>query len=429
MSAVELAKAAFREIGRCDPKIGAFVELDERRALRAASAADVRLKTGGALPAFLGVPTAIKDHEHMRWMHTRVGSRALAWVISPMDSKIAKRCRDGGFVLVGKTSCSELTILPYVHTDLGPPTRNPRSLEHYSGGSSGGAAAAVAGGMLPIAPGSDGAGSIRVPASFSGLVGIKPGRFTLFHDHSDIDTIDISAIGPLARTMKDAAALMDVLNGQPDVAPKPGSFLAATEWRPRGLKIRVGLASPIATVDPEIEAATRRVAKILEAQGHHVDEGGPLDVTVDEFLPLMARMTAKVPMLPLSEHLLQPTTRWLRAMGKRESDAEVKKKHAVLQQRVDAWFGADVDVWVLPTSAVLPPKVGSLQHLDGPATFHAIVPIGAFTAAFNVSGQPAVSLPVATSKSGLPIGVQLVVKRGDDRRLLGLATAVEEALR
>src|SRR5581483_6072956 len=158
---------------------------------------DKMLKRGGKLPPFLGVPTAIKDHEHVRFLHTRVGSRALSWVISPFDSKITQRCREAGFVIVGKTSCSELTILPFVDTEIGPPTRNPRSLEHYAGGSSGGAAAAVAGGMLPIAPGSDGAGSIRLPASFCGLVGVKPSRGTLFNEHRLVDVADISVIGPI----------------------------------------------------------------------------------------------------------------------------------------------------------------------------------------------------------------------------------------
>src|SRR3954471_17544822 len=163
ISSLELTRAAFAAIAERDPSLGAFVELDERRALRAAAVADHRLQKGGTLPLFLGVPTAIKEHEHVRFLHTRVGSRALAWVVSPIDAKVTKRCRDGGFVIVGKTSCSELTILPFVDTDLGTITRNPWALDHYAGGSSGGAAAAVASGLLPIAPGSDGAGSIRLP--------------------------------------------------------------------------------------------------------------------------------------------------------------------------------------------------------------------------------------------------------------------------
>src|SRR5207245_2581419 len=121
---------------------------------------------------------------------------------------------EGGLVLLGKLATSEFTILPYVHTDLGPPTRNPHDPRHYAGGSSGGSAAAVASGMLPIAPGSDGAGSIRLPASFCGLVGVKPGRGTLFHEHGITDPVEMSAVGPLAQDVRDAAALLDVLAGR-----------------------------------------------------------------------------------------------------------------------------------------------------------------------------------------------------------------------
>lgn len=132
ISSVELTRTTFATIAEKDGAIHAFVELDERRALRAAESADSRLRDGGALPAFLGVPTAIEDSEHVRFLHTRVGSRALKWLVSPVDGKITRRCREGGFVIVGKTSASELTILPFVHTDLAPPTRNPRAPDYYA---------------------------------------------------------------------------------------------------------------------------------------------------------------------------------------------------------------------------------------------------------------------------------------------------------
>jgi amidase len=420
VSSVELVRACLETIAAHDKTIGAFVELDERRALRAAEAADRRLRAGGSLPPLFGVPSAIKDHEHVRMMGTRVGTRAMSWVRSPVDGMLAKRCREGGLVILGKTSTSELTILPFIDGDLGI-TRSPKAPDHYAGGSSGGAAAAVAASMVPIAPGSDGAGSIRIPASFSGLFGFKAGRNTLFHAHRDMDTIDLSAIGPLSKDVRDAAAMLDLLAQNTD-------FTRALDRRPRGLRVRLGLRTPLTAVDPEVEAATRRVAHLLEALGHHVSEDqGELDATVDEFLPLMARMVSKVPLLPFTSRMLQPTTRWLREMGVRYTDADVRTRKEGLERRVDAWFG-DADAWVLPTSAVLPPRIGQYAGLDGEAMFRAVVPIGAFTAPFNISGQPACSLPAGVSKSGAPIGVQLVMKRGDDRRLLALAADVEAAL-
>ncbi|HEX3597256.1 MAG TPA: amidase [Polyangiaceae bacterium] len=430
LSSVELTRATFHAIAEKDGGIGAFVDLDERRALAAARAADQLLRKGGRLPPFLGVPTGIKDHEHVRFLHTRVGSRALAWVISPFDSKITQRCREGGFVIVGKTSCSELTILPFVETELGPPTRNPRAFDHYAGGSSGGAAAAVAGGLLSIAPGSDGAGSIRLPASFCGLVGVKPGRGTLFNEHPNVDVADIAVIGPIAKTVRDAAALMDVLDGRIDLSSK-SSFSSAVARVPAKLRLRYGTRSPLATTDPEVASAVERAARCLTSLGHHVEEGPSLpDIGVDEFLPMMARLMANVPLPPMTSRWLQPTTRWMRDLGRKVSDREASERRKALERKIDAFFSeGDADAWLLPTCAVLPPKVGQYRGLGGEQTFRAVVPIGAFTAGFNVSGQPAVSLPAGTSRQGLPIGVQLVCKRGDDRRLFGLAAALEPLLR
>ncbi|HVW25143.1 MAG TPA: amidase [Polyangiaceae bacterium] len=429
ISAVELTRSTFRAIAEKDARLGAFVELDERRALAAAALADKRLKAGGAVPPFLGVPTAIKDHEHVRFLRTRVGSRALAWVIAPFDSKVAQRCRDAGFVIVGKTSCSELTILPFVDTDLGPPTRNPRAPDHYAGGSSGGAAAAVAGGMLPIAPGSDGAGSIRLPASFCGLVGVKPGRGTLFNEHPLVDVANISVIGPIAKNVRDAAALMDVLDGRHDLSAK-SSFFAASARVPGGLVIHVALESPLTPVDSEIQDAVLRAARCLESLGHRVERGPALpNIGLDDFLPIMGRLMANVPLPPMTSGKLQPTTRWMREVGRRVGDREAAEQRKKLERRIDAWFDAGgADAWILPTSAVLPPRVGQFRGLGGEETFRAVVPIGAFTAGSNISGHPAVSLPAGTSREGLPIGVQLVCKRGDDRRLLGLAAALEPLL-
>jgi amidase len=432
VSSVELTRATFAAIAEKDPTLGAFVDLDERRALRAAEDADKRLEQGGDLPPFLGVPTAIKDHEHVRFLHTRVGSRALKWVIAPFDGKLVTLCRQGGFVIVGKTSCSELTILPFTDTDTGPPTRNPRSLSHYSGGSSGGAAAAVASGLLPIAPGSDGAGSIRLPASFCGLVGMKPSRGTLFNEHPRVDVADIAVVGPLAKTVRDAAALMDVLDGRRDLTDVT-SFSSAVERPPLYLKIHVGLVSRLTAVDPEVEAATQLAARHLESLGHHVEvkEAGPFppDMGADDFLPVMARLMAKVPLPPFTSGKLQPTTRWMRGVGRRVTDGEAVQRRKALQRRLDDWFAeGGADAWLVPTSSVLPPKVGQFAGLGGEETFRAVVPIGAFTAGYNVTGQPAISLPAGVSREGLPIGVQLVMKRGEDRRLLGLAAALEPLL-
>jgi amidase len=429
VSSYELVRHHLDVVARRNPALGSFVEVRAERALAAARRADARLARGGELPAFLGVPTGIKDHEHLRGSFSRVGSRAFRWVLSPIDGPVASACRRGGFVFLGKLATSELAILPFIQTDLHPPARNPLAPDHYAGGSSGGSAAAVAAGMLPIAPGSDGGGSIRIPASFCGLVGMKAGRGTLPHPYDMIDRVRISAIGPLARTVRDAAALMDVLAGRSTyTAPdSTDSFLAACGRPPDRLRIRVLRRSPHADVDPQVDECVVRAARLLETLGHHVDEASPIAADIDEFIPLMARMVANVPVPPFMNRLLQPTTRWLRARGKHLSNAEAAALRAALEVRVLEWFG-DADAWITPTVATTAPRVGAFDGLDGEGVFRAAAPIGAFTAPYNVSGQPAASVPVGRSSAGLPIGLQIVGRMQGERTVLGLAAVIEESL-
>jgi amidase len=430
LSSVDLVRHHLDVVARRNPELGSFVEVRAERALAAARRADGLLAQGGDVPAFLGVPTGIKDHEHVRGCFSRVGSRAFKWVLSPVDGPVAAACRRGGFVFVGKLATSELAILPFIDTALHPPARNPIDPDHYAGGSSGGSAAAVAAGMLPMAPGSDGGGSIRIPASFCGLVGVKAGRGTLPHPYDLIDRIRISAIGPLAHTVRDAAALMDVLVGRRLFTPRPApdSFLAACVPPAKALRIRVLRRSPHAAVDAEVDACVVRTARILESLGHHVDEAPPLDGDIDEFIPLMARMVANIPVPPFLNRVLQPTTVWLRGRGKTVSNGDAKALRVALAERVFAWFG-DADAWITPTVATTAPRVGSFAHLDGEGVFRAAAPIGAFTAPYNVSGQPAASVPAGRSSAGLPIGVQIVGPMQGDKTVLALATQLEQALR
>ena len=419
VSSVELVRASLEAIAARDGELAAFVDIAPRRALAAARRADRQLARGGELPPFLGVPTGIKDHEPVRFHFTRAGSRALRWVVAPFDGHVARACKRAGFVIVGKTSTSELTILPIVDVALHPPTRNPHDPSRYSGGSSGGAAAAVAAGLVPIAPGSDGAGSIRIPAAFCGLVGVKPSRGAMPNPYGRLDLVGLSSIGPLARTVRDAAALLDALAANPD-----GSFARAITAPVPRLRVRVLVEPPLPTaVEPEIAAATHAIARRLADAGHDVDTAPGFAGDVDEFLPMMARMVARVPIPPGLERLLQPTTRWMRARGRGVTRAQAEAAGARLARRVADWFG-DTDVLVTPTVARLAPEVGAFRGLDGEGVFRAVAPLGAFTAPFNVSGQPALSHPAGTTARGLPIGVQLVGRHGADRLLLALAASL-----
>ena len=417
VSSVELVQEHIANIRARDGELGAFVEVAARRALLQARRADA-LRARGSTAPFLGVPTAIKDHEPVRGLGTRIGSRAFRWLVSPVDGYVARACRRAGFVIIGKTTCSELTILPFVHGgSLHAPTRNPHDPSRYGGGSSGGAAVAVAAGMLPIAPGSDGGGSIRIPAAFCGLVGFKTGRGVVPNPAAMIDAVGISSLGPLAKTVRDAAALLDVLSVRPD-----GSFARAVDDPVPQLRVKVVLRPPLAHVDvaPEHAAAATAVGRTLEDLGHSVVEAMPFSGELDDFLPIMARMAARVPMLPVMVRMMEPSTRWLRERGRGVTHGDVLAIGDRLAREVLAWCG-DADIVVTPTVAQPPPRVGAYDGLDGERVFRTAADLAAFTAAFNVSGQPAISIPWGRTSSGLPIGVQLVGRRGADRLLLALA--------
>lgn len=429
VSAREVAAAAFVRIHQKNPTLSAFVELDEKRALRAADAADKHVAKKRETAALVGVPSAIKDHEHMKGLHTRVGSRALSWLIWPTDSEFVKRCRDGGLILCGKVSTSELGILPYVHPSIHPPTRHPLDDTKYAGGSSGGTASAIASGMMPIGPGSDGAGSIRIPAAYCGLVGWKPSRHVVRNPHKEVDAIGLATSGPLARDVRDAAVLLDVLAGHPEhhAVPRDDSYAAACEQAPKRLRIRFGVETGLATVEPEVKARVRSVARKLEELGHIVEEGEPLQASVEEFIPLMARLIAGIPLLPMTERLTEPVTQWLRERGKKISNEEMWIVKHKLDERVMAWF-SDADVWLLPTSPHGPQPVGTYADLAPEALFFKAASNGVLTAPFNVTGQPAASIPAGRDQAGMPIGVQLVGRLGSDRMLFGLAAQLEGAL-
>jgi amidase len=417
VSSVELVRATLDTIRARDRELGAFVEVAGRRALMQARRADALRARGAKLPPFLGVPTAIKDHEPVRGLGTRIGSRAFRWLVSPIDGYVARAMRRAGFIIVGKTTCSELTILPFVHVSLHAPTRNPHDLSRYGGGSSGGAAVAVAAGMLPIAPGSDGGGSIRIPAAFCGLVGLKTGRDTVPNPYGMLDAVGISSLGPLAKTVRDAAALTDALSQHPD-----GSFARAVDAAIAPLRVKVLLRSPLADVDvaPEHAAAATAVGRRLEELGHGVAEATPFVGVLDDFLPIMARMVARVPLLPGMVRLLEPSTQWLRERGRGITHGDVVATGERLSRDVLSWFG-DADVVVSPTVAQPAPKVGSFANKTGEDVFRTAATLGAFTAPFNISGQPAISIPWGTTATGLPIGVQLVARRGADHLLIALA--------
>lgn len=425
LGCVELATLYLDRIERHDPELSSFVSVFRGAALREARKKDRAPREGR--PAFHGVPIGIKDLNLVRGHFSRMGSRAYWFLLSPVDDLATRAIRRAGFVILGKLATSELGAMPVTEPDTHPPTRNPWDTRLTSGGSSGGSGAAVAAGLLPIAQGSDGAGSIRIPSAFCHLVGHKPSRGLLPNPYGKDDPCDGATVGPLARSVDDAAALLDAMVGRtepPDDA-RSGSFFASARRPPRRLRVRFTLDAPIAACEPEIALAVRDVARRLAELGHEVEEGATLDGRLEEFLPIWQRQVAAIPYVQDSR--VQPVTRWLREEGRRFEDPAVFALWARLAARIRAWFG-DVDLWLTPTVPVSPPPVGAWKMLGPREAFERAATLGPFTALFNVTGQPAVSVPAAITKAGVPIGVQLVGHVGADGLVLAVARQLEEAI-
>ncbi len=409
-------------IARHDGRVGAFVDLCAEAARREAAARDRARAAGGDLPPFHGVPVGVKDLHFARGLYNRLGSRAYRYLYSPFDDLTVRALRRAGFVVLGKTSTSELALLPIVEPDIHPPTRNPWDLRRSAGGSSGGAAAAVAAGLLPIAPGSDGAGSVRIPAALCGLVGLKPSRGAIPTPHAGIDRQGLTAIGPIARTIDDAAALADALR-EPKSRAAASWLQLARRPPPRGLRVGLLLSDALGGgVGAEQAAATRSVAERLQALGCTVTSLAPVEVALGEFLPIYQKIFARTPVLLPSK--LQAVTRWFRDEGGRLREADVQRAFDRLCTTAEAAM-ASVDLVLSPTVGRGPPEVGSFAHLPPAALFSAAAPIGAFTAPWNLTGRPALTLPWGRDSEGLPLGVQLGGRHGDDALLLALGRLLE----
>ena len=413
VSSEELTRLYCDRIAEHDAALSSFVSVTARAALRAARAIDRR--RDASLP-FAGVPIAVKDLHLARGTFSRFGSRAFRYLWSPVDDTTVRAIRAAGFVILGKLATSEMGVLPVTEPDIHPPTRNPWRTGLTSGGSSGGSGAAVAARLVPIAEGSDGGGSIRIPAAFCHLYGFKASRGALPNPFARVDPIGLASVGPLTHTVEDAAGFLDALKGRP---------LRKLVDNTARLRVRFTTRGMLGPTEPAIAACVMTAARALEALGHHVEEGAPVTGSVDEFLPLWERQAANAPVL--LESSLQPVTRWLRARGKRHRKADMIPIHRKLERDVLDWFG-DVDLWLTPTVGCFPPAVGAWRALDPEATFRAAAPLGQFTALFNLTGQPAASLPLGVSEDGLPVGVQLAARRGQDDLLLALSRQLEQAL-
>lgn len=431
LSSEELTRAVLERIDARNPFLHAFVTVFHRRALSAAKDKDKALRRGSeGLPAFHGVPIGIKDLNFVRFSRTGMGSRGALPLISPVDDNSAGSARRGGFVIVGKTATSEVGAMPVTEPDVHEATANPWNPLHTAGGSSGGAASAVSGGLLAIAHGSDGGGSIRLPSSFCHLFGHKPSRGRVPNAFGAPDKEILYTCGPLAQTVADAAAFLDVFSrldvGRPHWAPPPPcGFLEGLAPPRRPLRVRFTTFSPLGPTDPEVAAGVVRTAKLLADQGHHVEEGTLPSATLEEFLPVWQRLISSVPLIRWSR--AQPITKWLRDVGASLDPEQVTRTRRDLERRFLAAFD-DTDVWLTPTSPTPAPRIGAFTSKPPEEGFADAAVLGAFTAIFNVTGQPAASVPTGLTSSGLPMGVQVAGKPFADDVVLSVSRQLEELM-
>ena len=445
VSSAELVSHYLDRIDRLDGGIGAFVTLTADAALRQAADADRAVRAGAELPPLHGVPIAIKDLNLTAGVPTKFGSSVFSDFVPPMDDHVVRLLREAGTISLGKTATPEFGLPCYTETDIGPPARTPWDTGRLAGGSSGGAAAAVAAGFLPIAQGSDGGGSIRIPASVTGLFGIKTSRGRISRGPFDADSAGLSVLGPLARTVRDAAAFLDATaipqTGDPHWAPPlpvGESFLAWCDREPSRLTIGRYIAPPIpgAEIHPECQLAWERASTLLAELGHEVvDIEMPIAAeTISAFETVWAVASHGAPIPPERETELRPLSRYLRERGQAIGgpDYAAALNTLAMASRQQIVQTAAFDAVLTPTLAMPPRPVGWFcgtadAPVDPAEDFHRQKMFTPFTAVYNASGQPAVNLPLHMTEDGLPVGVMLVGRPAGDAALLALSAQVEAA--
>ncbi|MCK9893007.1 amidase [Frankia sp. AgB32] len=451
----ELVEAALGRIEATRSTVNAFRRVRTREALEEAEAADAALAAAAdpargpgqrtALDAarrdrpLLGVPIAIKDDTDLAGLPTAFGAMG-EFPPATRDSEMVRRLRAAGAIIVGKTNTPEFGQWPFTEGPAFGVTRNPWDLDHSPGGSSGGAAAAVAAGLVPAAIGSDGAGSVRIPAAWTHLVGIKPQRGRISSAPVREQFNGLTVYGPLTRTVADGALLLDVLSGSlavdRDRTPPPSEpFLSAAGHAPARLRIGLSLHRPYsgmpASLDPAVRSAVERIAEVLTGLGHDiVPVEPPYGLLGTIFLPrsmdAIRDWAGRVP----DPALLDPRTVANARTGRllRPFVPLARAAEPLARLNIGRIFRR-VDVVLAPTTATPPPRIGELNRETNWATDQAIVAACPFAWPWNVLGWPAVNVPAGLTAAGLPVGAQLLGPAGSETRLISLAAQLEQVER
>lgn len=438
ISSTEVVRHCLDRIHRLDAQLGAFAHITGDVALHAARAADAMVAAGAELPPLHGVPLAIKDLTATAGVPTSFGSAAYRGFVPDVDDDVVGFLADAGTISLGKTSAPEFGLSCYTETRIGPPARSPHDLERMAGGSSGGAAAAVAAGLLPFAQGTDGGGSLRIPAAMCGLVGLKTSRGLISRGPAGSDPLGMSVHGPLARTTADAAALLAAMQipdwGEPFQARRSTGLVAATRTDPGRLRIARSLDTPIdgVVIDPAVRQAYDDLTDLLVTLGHEVVDLVLPDPPgmVPAFVTVWAAFAHGMPIPPGAEDLLMPLTRYLLDRGAAVSGPELARALGTVMAggRSLARAMSPFDAVLFPTVALLPPRVGYFTETGDPAVdFARQLTFTPWTAQINVTGQPSINVPVQWTPEGLPVGMQFVGRSGSEPTLLALSGQLERA--
>ncbi len=436
ISPVEVTDTLLERIERLNPTLNSFITVTHDVARRQAREAEAALARGETDPPLLGIPLSLKDMLPTKGIRTTSGSALERDSVPDFDAPVAERVYEAGAVLLGKTNTPEQGWKGATSNLLMEPARNPWNLEKTPGGSSGGASAALAAGLGPLAHGSDGAGSIRIPAAFSGVFGLKP-SCGLVPAWPTSRVGPLSHQGPMARTVRDAALLLGALAGADardrfSFGERGTDYVAATEGGIEGLRVAFSPDLGFASVEPEVAELVAQAAQSFEALGCNVEEVSPdladpwpaLDV-----IWATAHAGPHVDDLDEVRDQMDPGRVAVIERGLRASGVDVARAHTAMAETVDVLrtFMEPFDLLLTPTLPITAFDAGD-DHpgaVAGKPTDH--LSWTPFTYPFNITGQPAASVPCGFASDGLPVGLQIVGRWRDDGSVLRAAAAYEEA--
>lgn len=457
LSSVELVTHHLDRIESLNRSLGAFITVTPERALARAAAADSLLESGEA-PAFCGVPTAFKDLTMTAGVRTSMGSRLLtealpdgmASIVGDVDAHVVTLVERAGFISLGKTNTPEFGLSSFTDNDVIGPALTPWDPTRNAGGSSGGAAAAVAAGMVPLAPGSDGGGSIRIPSSCCGVVGFKPSRGRVSPGPIGSDWTGLAGDGTIARSVRDAASLLDAMaHPMPgDLRPLPEPAVPFVEWCrrvPGSLRIARWATPYLPGIEPSAPAiaAWQAATDLLVDLGHElVDVANPFPPDLEPmFNVIWSSGMAAAPVPEEFLPLLRPTTRYWLERGQSGTAVELARAIQFLElgTRQVLVEMQEYDAWLTPTLALPPQPTTWFTEPDDPAEIHRReLKFTPFTAVLNMAGVPAANLPLYWTDASddqlpdtsacLPIGVMLAGRPGEDGPLFALLAQVEQAV-